>query len=450
MSYEHKPEIKELLSFDDRCLAPGVFFVEGKKRCALYDTNSENVYSLDKTARDVLMSKTDNLSFWNKLSEMGLTTNRTGTEKPILHELEHTPKLNFVWFEITEDCNEKCVHCYGDFMPSAFKEKETEISKNKLSFAQWKQQIDNTYGLGCDTCQFIGGEPFLYSGEKRETVLDLAKYAKEKGFIFIEIFTNGTLLTPQKIKTLKELDINIAISLYSINPETHDQITKTPGSHKKTINALKMLKKAGIKTRVETVLMSINESEAEETQQFVESMGFDHKRLDVLRQNGRGGDFNLLPSRENLIKHGMMTSPNFSTSKDSLAKSLHGNSCLSGKITITDTGDVLPCVFSREQVLGNVLEEDLLEVIENEETRSVWRNTKDDVLVCQDCEYRYCCTDCRPQSYALSDNNGTYLTAPYSKCSYNPYTGKWGQGFWRLDTEGKSSYSEIVEGGGNN
>ncbi|KKP31524.1 MAG: hypothetical protein UR21_C0008G0001, partial [Candidatus Woesebacteria bacterium GW2011_GWC2_31_9] len=37
--------------------------------------------------------------------------------------------------------------------------------------------------------------------------------------------------------------------------------------------------------------------------------------------------------------------------------------------------------------------------------------------------------------------------APYPKCAYNPYEGKWGKGYWKLDLEHKPIYINILEGG---
>lgn len=445
---EYKPEIKELLSSGEYSLKSGVFLVEGFSRCALYDINSGNVYSLDKNAQEVLTGQSENSNFWKKLVEMGLCTDNNSNEKPMLSELEYKPSLQFAWFEIvSKDCNERCLHCYGDFMPPTFQEKEVKVDEAKLTFNQWKDQIKNVYDLGCETCQFIGGEPFLYRGENGETVLELVEYAKQLGFKFIEIFTNRTLLTQKRVDRIKDLGINIAVSLYSTNREIHDKITRTRGSHKKTMEALERLKEAKVPTRVETILMKQNEESAEMTQKLVDKMGFSHKRLDVLRQNGRGDNLNLLPSNRSLLKNGIMMAPNFYINKETLSKNLHNNSCLSGKIAITDNGDILPCVFSRDQIVGNVLNKPLSQIIEEVKLDNVWKNTKDDVLICKDCEFRYCCTDCRPSSLGANQNTGEYLTAPYPKCAYNPFEGKWGKGYWKLNLEEKPIYINILEGG---
>ena len=153
----------------------------------------------------------------------------------------------------------------GGFIPVDQVDDKKKENK-KISFEKWKELIADSYDLGCRRCQFIGGEPTLYRGENEETVFDLAEHAKTIGFEFIEIFTNGSLLTEEKIKRIKKLGLNVAVSLYSSDETTHDAITKVPGSFKKTTRALELLNEAGIPTRVETVLMRPNEKTIKETQ----------------------------------------------------------------------------------------------------------------------------------------------------------------------------------------
>ncbi len=106
MTPEYKSEIKELLSNREYSLKSGVFLVEGFSRCALYDINSGNVYSLDKNAQNVLTGQTENSNFWKKLVEMGLCTDNVADEKPGLRVVYYKPKLQFVWFEIVSiECN---------------------------------------------------------------------------------------------------------------------------------------------------------------------------------------------------------------------------------------------------------------------------------------------------------------------------------------------------------
>lgn len=461
MEYERGLGILEHLSSEELTLKNGVYFVSGASRGAIYDINTGRVYSINQIACEMLTGKIDNLDFWSRLGTLGLTMDVKAERKITLPELLQRPKLEFVWFElISDDCNQCCIHCYAESMPLSYRKalglsfreplptedsSDYSLREKKLTTDEWRIQIKNAYSLGCRHCQFIGGEPFLYKGESSETVIDLAEYARNLGYEFVEIYTNTTLLTRYKAERIKKLGINIAVSLYSINPDIHDEITKTPGSFWKTIHALDLLREAGVPTRVETVLMKLNETTAEETQKYIDEMGFSHHGPDVLRPKGRGDNPELTPAEETLVKYGLMTYPSFRAVKEILSRNLSGNSCLLGKIVITDSGKVLPCVFSRNYIVGNVKDNTLPEIVEGRALESVWGNTKDQVLVCHDCEYRYVCFDCRPLSEGASQGRGEYLSAPYPRCTYNPYTGEWARGVWRLDENGQPFYDETLK-----
>lgn len=430
----------------------GVFVVPGAKNAAVCDTNTGNVYSANQSAVDVFLGQSSNEEFFTQIIQKRLR----GKENVGLVKKEKPHfDLEFVWFEIiSDDCNERCVHCYADSMPPTYRKviglDEIPIIENshglgKISADKWKGLIDESASLGAKSCQFIGGEPFLWKGESGESVLDLAKHAKEQGFETIEIFTNATLIRENDIRRIKELGLNIAVSLYSDVEDVHDSITRTPGSYRKTTKSLERLREEGITARVETVLMRQNEDTVESTNQFITQMGFSHRPPDVLRPKGRGDNPGLSPSDEALVRNGLMLGPSFSAESSFFTRSVEGHNCLAGKITITDNGDVLPCIFSRGKVMGNVLKENSLETILKGDIEDVWETTKDDVLVCQDCEYRYVCFDCRPISEGASEGKGDYKTAPYPRCTYNPYKGEWGGGTWKLDDAGKPFYDESLK-----
>ena len=98
--------IREHLFSGEYGLRDAVFFVPGVLRGAVYDLNSSNVYSINKSACEILTSKTEDLNFWKKLELMSLATKEKGDTKKMLPELLQSPNLQFVWFEIvSNDCN---------------------------------------------------------------------------------------------------------------------------------------------------------------------------------------------------------------------------------------------------------------------------------------------------------------------------------------------------------
>ncbi len=313
-----------------------------------------------------------------------------------------------------------------------------------MRYADWLAVIDEAYELGCRACQLIGGEPLLYEGEAGETVFDLAAHARQRGYPAIEIFTNGTLLDHSSIQRLKELGVKVALSLYSHDPSVHDRITQTRGSHARIMQALVLLQHEGVETRVETVVMKANQDDIEETRALLKRMGLRGKKPDPIRPSGRGNDRHLQPDDRTLIRYGYKLAPEFTTSPEKLRRYQTGHPCLYGKLAVIENGEVLPCIFSRQEVLGNYLDShNLGPTLRSDEVHQIWHTTKDDILVCQDCEYRYVCFDCRPLAKATSDQ-GDRKNAPNPRCTYNPYTGQWGGGTWKLDQAGEPFYDQSL------
>jgi radical SAM protein with 4Fe4S-binding SPASM domain len=121
-------------------------------------------------------------------------------------------------------------------------------------------------------------------------------------------------------------------------------------------------------------------------------------------------------------KKSLQSKPSFFISQELYERNRWWNSCWFGRAAVTSNGDVLPCVFARRQVAGNVKRKSLRKIILGREMLKLWRLSMDHIEVCKDCEYRYVCEDCRPWAYGLTDN----LCAKSPRCTYNPYTGKWG------------------------
>jgi len=96
------------------------------------------------------------------------------------------------------------------------------------------------------------------------------------------------------------------------------------------------------------------------------------------------------------------------------------NSCLNRKISIDARGEIKNCP-SMEKSFGKVGEVSLAEALAHRDFKKLWQINKDQIKICQDCEFRYICTDCRAYVTDAED-----LYSKPSKCSYDPYTATWG------------------------
>jgi radical SAM protein with 4Fe4S-binding SPASM domain len=146
-----------------------------------------------------------------------------------------------VTVETTCTCNEDCVHCF------------MERTGRGLSSAEMTSLFDALADAGCLFLTFTGGEFFT----RRDAWALLAR-ANERAFA-IDILTNGTLLTRQDAQTLGTMRIRrVQVSVYAADPGTHDAITRRPGSHRKTLAAIRALREENVRVEISFPLMSPN------------------------------------------------------------------------------------------------------------------------------------------------------------------------------------------------
>lgn len=98
----------------------GIYLVPGSSRAAICDTTTGNVYSINKSAQEVALGLNNDVIFWQELQGLDLVSETVSPCK--IEPQKGTPKLDFVWFEIvSDDCNERCLHCYADSMPQTYR-----------------------------------------------------------------------------------------------------------------------------------------------------------------------------------------------------------------------------------------------------------------------------------------------------------------------------------------
>lgn len=150
--------------------------------------------------------------------------------------------FDIVYLELTRACNLKCIHCLNN---SGIKQKD-ELTKEDLL-----KLIKNFSSHGVQEIRFTGGEPLLFNG-----IYDLIKFATEEG-ICTSLGTNGTLITKEVAKKLKESGLKKVVVSIDGNKKTHDKI-RGKKNYQKAMNGLKYLQKNGINVRVNSVIMKSN------------------------------------------------------------------------------------------------------------------------------------------------------------------------------------------------
>ena len=157
--------------------------------------------------------------------------------------------------EISNPCNEHCIHCYRHCLNS-----KKEFLTAEQSSSVIKQSVD----LGATEIVITGGEALLNPDWKK--IINCADFYNLK----IELFTNGSLISEDdaifltKIKKLKE----VHISLYALDSEIHDLITQHKGSCSKTKRAINLLREHNIPLFISCPVMKENKTAALEVMRW--------------------------------------------------------------------------------------------------------------------------------------------------------------------------------------
>ncbi|GMN96899.1 radical SAM/SPASM domain-containing protein [Blautia wexlerae] len=387
-------------------LNKNVYLVSGHMNSCIYDLNFGKLYTLNYELSEkfkslnagCLTDKIEDVELKDCLEYFinnGIVVLSDTIKTHDINDIsDKDSKITFAWIEITNQCNLRCKHCYN----------ESDMKcNNRMSMEQFKMVIDLLVAKKIKHIQIIGGEPFWDKKLLREEL----DYAVGK-FSRIEIFTNGTLITDEWFDYFAKKNICIALSVYSYDKNEHDKVTGIKGSWQKTNSTIRKLRAYNIKYRVCNVLMRDVNLKNSNTDLYQLSSS-----KDIVRMSGRG-NFNLLT--DDLIRQRLITKQTFAEeiSTAFCKRLITGHNCFDSRIYISANLDVYPCVMERRFKHCNIME--CQDIILNE---SIRKFNKDKIEDCKDCEFRYACFDCRPNSLS-----GAMYEKPWY-CTYNPQKGVW-------------------------
>ncbi|HOV48909.1 MAG TPA: radical SAM protein [Anaerolineae bacterium] len=189
-------------------------------------------------------------------------------------------------FELTFRCNLRCKHCYvGDARGGG------APNGSELSFKQWRSIFDQVADAGTLWVLLTGGDPLLHPDFEQ-----IYTYVKRKGFI-VQLFTNGTLLTPRMLDLLAENPpFYIEISLYGLTQETYERVTGIPGSHARCMRGIEALLERGLPLQLKTMVMTLNRHELWDMQAYARNLGVKF-RYDALIHGTLDGSLDVLKYR---------------------------------------------------------------------------------------------------------------------------------------------------------
>lgn len=158
--------------------------------------------------------------------------------------LKNTYAPSQVVWELTLQCNLKCIHCGS----SAGKARPNELSTAEaLKLCKDLAEIDSK-----EVC-FMGGEPFL-----RKEWYRLGREVRDLGMRLL-VISNGFIGNEDIISKLVKLQpYGVSISLDGATAQTHDHIRGVEGSFKKAMEFIFLSRKADLPTAVITTVNKLN------------------------------------------------------------------------------------------------------------------------------------------------------------------------------------------------
>jgi len=178
-----------------------------------------------------------------------------------------------VW-NITRNCNLKCVHCYND--------SGTGKECNDATTPEAKAVIDDLAKFGVPSVLFSGGEPLM-----RHDLFELIGYAGDKGLRTV-ISTNGTLISKEAAKTIKDRGVSyVGISLDGIG-EINDKFRGVDGAFVRAVEGIKNCQDAGVRIGLRLTLTKRNVEDLAALFDFFEANNIERACFYHLVPCGRG------------------------------------------------------------------------------------------------------------------------------------------------------------------
>ncbi|PHU35409.1 radical SAM protein [Pseudobutyrivibrio ruminis] len=302
--------------------------------------------------------------------------------------------------EITERCNVRCLHCYGEHC--------VELTHD-IPLEKMKKLLKDLKNIGTEVIEITGGDCSVH-----KNLYEILKYALTLHFKKINVLTNG-LKIPEKVKEIikQHGDIfYVQIDVHSLRNEYLEWFMQTKVNCQNILENIKELAEAGVPMRIATVFTERNINEVWDIAEFVNSckvkwgispvepMGrADVKIADKDIYLSEESSLRLIEEMEKINRK----YPNLIFKRDEKTTS-NENNCgiLTDHVVINARGYVKLCTMDNmnyfRSSIGNALEKNIKEIYDDNKVftkaLAMQETVQLDQEECKDCEYKYSCAKC--------------------------------------------------------
>lgn len=317
---------------------------------------------------------------------------QTDTQEFLDEYFKNEPQLTNIYIEITSKCNERCMHCY---IPH---EKKVNHMQTDLFYSILNQCRD----MKLLHLTLTGGEPMLHPnflGFIRECRL----YNMS-----VNVLSNLTLLNDEIIEEMRTNSLlSVQVSLYSMDPNIHDTITRMEGSCELTKNSIMKLVENDIPLQISCTIMKQNKDCYMDVVHWAKKhdvrITYDYVVIGKYDSTIGNLDNRLSVSDVmEVIESKIINEPNYlnlivtesekkinETPNDIVCSVCHSSLC------VADNGTVYPCAGWQGYAVGNVNEVSLKEIWNTSKKIKYLRDLrKKDFPKCINCPEKEYCTMC--------------------------------------------------------
>ena len=301
--------------------------------------------------------------------------------------------------ELSLTCNFRCAYCYVT---------DQAHSEPELTPEEIRDVILQAQELGARKIILLGGEPMIYPD-----LLGVVRFIRGRG-LDVEMFTNGTNISPEVARELFELQTAVVLKMNSFRRETQDLLAGAEGAFDSIQAALAHLKAAGYpapgrRLCVSSVICRQNLDELPALWQWARDQGIEpylemitpqenasrNHWLDV--EPAQAGALFARIAEIDRVRYGKNWDPQ---------PPLVGNHCLRHQFSclVNAFGRVMPCVGVTLPV-GSIREHKLRDILAESEVIQDLRNYRQMIQgPCAACEKAADCYGCRGAAYQLTGN----------------------------------------------
>lgn len=168
------------------------------------------------------------------------------------------PKLARLDIELTERCNNNCIHCYIN-QP----EMDQDAIQREMPTPMIMGILDQAADLGCLSVRLTGGEPLL-----RPDFTEIYLHARKMG-MKVSLFTNATLITAELTTLFQQYPPGepVEVTLYGMKAQSYEAVSRVKGSFAAAMQGITLLAENHIPIILKSIRLPGTDGELEEFQQ---------------------------------------------------------------------------------------------------------------------------------------------------------------------------------------